>query len=474
MVKRGARQHQSIHQGHRDTDGHAFAERAQHAAGRAAVQINSVAGAAVVRGDDEGLAFHAKADVADETRVENAVHRFAVVLAALRQTLDLGAFGGSEFAHSSILVPRRVFGRANLDGFFAPKEDADGCKKNGVVSNHSKLVPLGPAMSVTPPRSLVIVILFLVGLAALACSDTVKPPGVPEVQVPFASLKPSATIPIGQTADWVGIGTDSVWVAATKPFQLVRISPASNQVVARVDLPGEACSGLEIAFDTAWIPLCTQKPSIVRVDLVTNKITATLDVGCAAAEGGIAASPDSVWVVTNERGTLARIDPKTNLVRQRISLPPGSLNPIFSHGMIWISSPYTDGLTAVNAVTGVIIANISVGKKPRFLTAGDGSIWTVNQGDGTVTRVDENTRRVVATIRAGVPGDGVDISYGGGAIWVTHFDLPLTQIDTTLNRAIHQWIGPGGDAVRFGHGSIWLTDYHHGLLWRFPADQIPK
>jgi hypothetical protein len=45
-------------------------------------------------------------------------------------------------------------------------------------------------------------------------------PGVKGVQVPFASLKPSATLKIGRTADWVLVTEDAVWVAGTKPYSV--------------------------------------------------------------------------------------------------------------------------------------------------------------------------------------------------------------------------------------------------------------
>jgi virginiamycin B lyase len=82
-------------------------------------------------------------------------------------------------------------------------------------------------------------------------------------------------------------------------------------------------------------------------------------------------------------------------------------------------------LTAVDATTGDVIAAIPVGPKPRFLTAGLGSIWTLNQGDGTVTRIDSQTRRVTATIAVGIPGHGGDIAFGAGSIWATVSDVAL-------------------------------------------------
>jgi virginiamycin B lyase len=41
-------------------------------------------------------------------------------------------------------------------------------------------------------------------------------------------------------------------------------------------------------------------------------------------------------------------------------------------------------------------------------------------------------------------------------------------IDAKTNKVLRQWVGPGGDSLRFGHDSIWLTDYLHGLLLRIP------
>jgi len=317
-----------------------------------------------------------------------------------------------------------------------------------------------------------LLVLLTAGQAVLAQTSGTAPdvpkPGVKEVQVPFASLKSIATFKVGATADWVLVTNDAVWVAATKPNSLQRIDPATNTVVSKIDLPAEACSGLAFGFGSIWVPLCAKVPSLARVDAVKNKITATLPVGPADPEGSIAVSGDSVWIVTDKKGTLARIDPNTGTVRQKISVPPGSFNPLFSDGVVWITGFDTSVLTAVDAVTGKVLASIPVGPKPRFLTAGAGSVWTLNQGDGTVSRVDEKSRKLTATITVGIPGIGGDIAYGADSAWATVFDVPLTRIDSQTNKVVRQWVGPGGDSLRCGHDSLWLTDYHKGLVWRFP------
>jgi virginiamycin B lyase len=307
-------------------------------------------------------------------------------------------------------------------------------------------------------------------------SESLKnpPPGVKEVQIPFAALKAVAVFKIGENADWVQVTDDAVWVASSKPASVHRIDPETNKEVAVIPLPGAPCAGLAFGFESLWVPLCGQPNSIARIDTSSNRASAILPVGPAGEEGGIATSYDSVWIVTDDAGTLVRIDPATNEIRQKVSIAPGSYNPRFSDGAVWITGGTANLLTAVDATTGDVIATIPVGPKPRFLTAGKGSIWTLNQGDGTVTRVDAQSKRVIATIAAGIPGHGGDIAWGAGFIWATLSDIPLTAIDATTNRVVRQWVGPGGDSLHFGHDSIWLTDYKQGTLSRIAFSELMK
>lgn len=141
-------------------------------------------------------------------------------------------------------------------------------------------------------------------------------------------------------------------------------------------------------------------------------------------------------MVTDKKGTLTRIDPSANSARQRIAIPLGCYNPLFSDGIVWITGVESNVLVAVDASTGGALASIPVGSTPRFLTAGGGSVWTLNQGDGTVSRVDTSTKKVTATIKAGIPGLGGDLCYGADSVWATVFDVPLTRIDAENERCL--------------------------------------
>jgi virginiamycin B lyase len=282
----------------------------------------------------------------------------------------------------------------------------------------------------------------------------------------ISELKPTTIIHLGKTADWVAITPDAVWVGSTGPFAVNRIDPKTNTWTATVKLGGEPCAGLATGFGSLWVPLCGKPPKLAKVDLKSSELSGVFNVGPAAAESGVTTSRDSVWLVIDKNGSLARIDPDDGRVRQTIRVPAGSYNPLYAEGQIWVTRADGAELTSVDAVTGAVLSTTRTGPRPRFLTAGAGAVWTLNQGDGSLTRIDTRTRQVTHTTALGIPGKGGDISFGGGMIWTTVWKVPLSMIDGASAALLCRWVGPGGDSLGIGHGAIWLTDYHAGTISR--------
>ena len=289
----------------------------------------------------------------------------------------------------------------------------------------------------------------------------------PGVQHDISDLKPVATFPVEGHPDWMAVTDDAVWVTSSNVNHVVRLDAKSNTPGAIVTV-AKPCSGLAIGFGSLWIPSCGDH-KVVRVDARSGARQATISAGPADSEGGIAVGAGSVWIVTSKESDLARIDPSTNSVIARIRIPPGSFNPIFANGSIWVSSNSGGTLVRVDPETNSVVGQTRVGPMPRFLTVGDGSIWVLNQGDGTIARVDAATGKRIAVISAGIPGLGGEIAFGAGAIWATIFKFPITRIDPATNSVTGQWHGKGGDSIRYGHDSLWLTSYDGGQVWRLPV-----
>jgi virginiamycin B lyase len=297
-------------------------------------------------------------------------------------------------------------------------------------------------------------------------------PGVstPGVKREMASIKPDAVFPVEGSPDWQVVTDDAVWVTSAAKNSVHRLDAITNRVVAVVTVGSKPCSGLAAGFGSIWVPNCGDK-TLSRIDIKTNQVVGTLPFGPADSEGGIATGGGSVWMLTDKKGILSRIDPVSNKVTAEIMVPPNSVSCIYAENAVWITTPEKKLLTRVDGKTNQVTNTIEVGPGPRFLTAGAGSIWTLNQGDGTVSRVDAKTSKFVANIEAGIPGSGGEIAFGAGHVWATVFQIPVTEIDPEKNAVVKQWVGPGGDSIRVGHGSVWLSNLRDQNVWRFKIDQ---
>ncbi len=286
---------------------------------------------------------------------------------------------------------------------------------------------------------------------------------------PMASLTPQTVFKLPGTPDWSVVTRNSVWVSSSRVNQVSQLVPRTGRIglTAHVLLP---CSGLAYGWGAVWVPSCGAH-DVERVDEKTGKTIASIPADPANSEGGITVGAGSVWVVAKP-SRLVRIDPAKNSIVASIDLPPGSENPAFGGGFVWVTASAKNALLKVDPATNRVVKTVPVGPEPRFLTVGSGAIWTLNQGDGTVSRVDLITSEVIATITCGVPGSGGEITFGDGAVWATMFDFPITRIDPKTNQPVRQWAGAGGDGIRYGLHSVWLSNGREGTVWRLDASHL--
>ncbi len=294
----------------------------------------------------------------------------------------------------------------------------------------------------------------------------------------MSSLTPDAVYKIEANGikggpDWQAITEDSAWTNSRGTDTIFRMDAGSDKVTATVPIP-KPCSGFAVAAGTLWAPSCGDK-MIYRIDLITNKIVGKVAVGPANSEGGIAFGAGSAWMPSEsdvaKPGVVSRIDPETNKVIASIAVPPGSYTAVYGYNRVWVSSTEKSVVSVIEPTSNKVIAEIPVDANPRFMAAGEGFVWTLNQGKGTVSKIDPLTMKVVATIETGAPGPGGDIATGEGSLWVTQKTIPITRIDPATNKVMAQFVGPGGDAMRIGHGYVWLSNGNEGTVWRFLASK---
>lgn len=282
---------------------------------------------------------------------------------------------------------------------------------------------------------------------------------------PVANLSVLSVISIPGSPDWVAVDEKGVWISNKDQRSISLISPAQNAVVGEVVLGGHPCSGLACGFGSVWVPMC-DPGALVRLDPFDVRIKAEIQLCVSDSEGGLTIDGFGVWILGESADVLLRIDPSTNKIARRISVDEGSHVVVSGGGRLWVSSSTHNRVTCINPSTGGIEAVITVGPQPRFMCTSQDALWVLNQGDGSVSRIGFSDKRISATVYVGVPGRGGDIAFGFNSVWVTAIDKPLTRIDAKTDRIVVQYVGRGGDAIRTGFGSLWMSSFVLEEVWR--------
>jgi virginiamycin B lyase len=286
----------------------------------------------------------------------------------------------------------------------------------------------------------------------LGFAQTVLPaPG----DIPISRLTAEATLPV-QLAPGAVASDDAIWVSDSSAGTVLRVGAKDNKVSAPVSIGGRPCGSLVAAFTSVWAPSCGDG-SVVRIHSADLKVTAKAEVGVADADGRIAAGTGSIWVVSDRKGIVTRIDPDNNKPVAEIHVEGGASAVLFHEDALWVTSGTGRKLTRLNPHNHEIVEVIDVGAQPVRLAAADGAVWTLNRGDGSVTRVDPATNKVVTSITIGKDAAAGEIAAGEGSVWISAPGVPLLRIDPRTNTVAQRFTGDGGGAVLVAHGSLWVA-----------------
>ncbi len=108
-----------------------------------------------------------------------------------------------------------------------------------------------------------------------------------------------------------------------------------NKVIATIEV-GRQPRFLAVGEGGVWVFNQTVG-SISRIDLITNKVAATILCEVPGTGGDIAAGEGYVWVRAKKELLLA-IDPKENKVIEIWGPPSGSGDVRAGHGAVWVTA----------------------------------------------------------------------------------------------------------------------------------------
>lgn len=274
------------------------------------------------------------------------------------------------------------------------------------------------------------------------------------------------------TGDWLAAGAGGVWLSG--PTEIYRLDHRSGRTVATIPVPAVPCEASDVGYGAVWTATCGE-PGLAKIDPATNKVVGHVALEIPSGlegEGSVGVGEGGVWLAVDGPGCtscrVARVDPQSLRVVAKVTVAHGAAGVRTGAGAVWVTNPLTDRVQKIDPGSARVVDTIRTGDGPRFFDVGEGAVWTLNQGDGTVSRIVPASGEV-STVEADVPGDGGDLTVGGGSVWARGSDDLLARIDPARGVVVERY-GPssGSGAVIVGFGAVWLSAHDIGVVWRLP------
>ena len=260
-----------------------------------------------------------------------------------------------------------------------------------------------------------------------------------------------------------------------------------------------------------------RRDTLVRIDPATNEVVESIPVGPEASS--VTVGDGYLWVTSYEDRTLWRIDPETGATRvtpgqrgntagrrrprrarrrgeravrdqlradrrelrrdRRDDSPPRGESEQASVALgdygIWVAACGLDGGSVARVSTRPRAAS-PPGRVPVFPTdpdwlfyttpdaggyndvaVGAGGVWLARDGGSVLKRIDPETREVVATIE--LPFTAKSLAAGTDALWVAAIlEDVVARLDPATNEiTMTVPVGRGADGVALGEGSVWVA-----------------
>ena len=295
---------------------------------------------------------------------------------------------------------------------------------------------------------------------------------------PAPEYLPAGDLPDALTLDQVGgrtitakpfadfaVGSGSgVWVSGVGPG-IVRYDGASGAITARTPIAGDVTQALAATRTEVLVP--SLNPSaLFRLDATTGTVRARVKLPASpVVESVVGATGDTAYVLVEPSKPRIAVVAGDRVVEE-LEAPEGAVGVRAGYGSLWV--PTSDSTLERYSLEDGTWSSTATGPGPRFFDLGFGAAWVMNQGDGSVTRVDAASGEAETIPVTGVRIGGGDLTVGAGAVWL-RTDTSVLRIDPRTRRVTHLIeLPPGSGSAAAVPGSLWITNHDHFAVHRVP------
>ena len=149
----------------------------------------------------------------------------------------------------------------------------------------------------------------------------------------------------------------------------------------------------------------------------------------------------------------------------RVGLSPDGL--AFGAGSLWVANRIDGTVSRINPETRAVVDVIPVGALPNEVAVTGNDVWVVNFGDGTVTRINAKTDTPVERVVVG--NQPVAIAAGPRGVWVANRgDDTIQRIDPGSGRADKAvQVGDSPSGIAVDATAIWVCSDTQGAVSEF-------
>ena len=288
----------------------------------------------------------------------------------------------------------------------------------------------------------------------LPAGDLPKPLSLEDVRAKTVEAQP--------VADFAVAAGDGVWVSGVDPGA-VRYD-AQGRVTARTPVPGEVVQALAAAEGVVLVP--SLNPNLLlRIDAATGAVRDRVRLPASPlGEAAVGAEGGRAYVLVDPlEPTILAVEGSD--VVDRVKAPDGAVAVRAGFGSLWV--PTAEDSVERYSLDDGTWTSIPAGPEPRFLDVGAGAVWVMNQGDGSVTRIDPGTGEGEQIAVTGERIGGGDLTVGAGAVWL-RTDSSVARIAPTGDVTHLVELPPGSASAAATEEFLLISNHDHDVVHVVP------